>query len=472
MLTDIPVFAGHNKFGLRQMVMTTNAQKPDHKEKKYGMAFVILVLYFFFEYVRPQSWQMLPVIAPLKIPMFLTLGLFIVFLRGDKSLLRDRLVVYVGLFIFLIGFSVVYAPNTYHVWKIFSGMLVILFCVLLVMPTIISNVERLDRFIFLWVIINALVALFALTHGGHGAGSYLWDENDLALLLNMCIPLSFYLGFSAKRSKKQRLFFKLITLLLVIATGYTMSRGGFLGLLAVFGTIWLMSERKFKSLAIIFLCVMLSGYPVYKLVPETYKTEMSTIFGDNAFDKTRADRIEFWGYGLEMFLDNPILGVGAGNYPWTVHLYQLRKPDYDPDRVTLYGGRPAHSIYFTLIPELGLAGITVFLLILEQIFSRLRRIIRRSNEYKSLNEIGLLAKALLVSTVAYLVTGTFISVLYYPPFWYLIALAITLDRVANAEFLLIDKKEENATKDHSHYRNSGAWRRGEDPCTGSGWPTR
>lgn len=489
------------------MQVAENTRSRSASVATQGAAFTVLLLYFFFEYVRPQSYNLLPMIQPLRIPMFLTIALLFIFLGSSKKMVKDRLVVYVSIFIFLIGFSVTYAPNTYHVWGVFKDLLIILVCVIMVMPEICNTRERLMKFFYIWVFYNFLLALYAITHGGHGPGAFLWDENDNALALNMCVALPFYfmlrrksagskasgrsgraamdapagrvraealrgggrktagLGKDSGDIKNRRLFMLVATVVLVVASGSTMSRGGFLGLVGAFGMIWLLSERKFKSLAIVVLTVAIAGYPVYKLIPERFTKEMSTIFVDSGDDSTREDRFEFWGYGWDMFLDNPILGVGAQNFPWTVPYYQMRRPDYNPNRVTLYGGRPAHSLYFTLIPELGSAGIIVFLLILKQIFGRLRRIIRVAGEHESLHDFVLLAKALLVSTVAYLVTGAFISVLYYPPFWYLIGFVLTLEQVANAEIGRVASEGTHAPKGDSHNRDRRAGRGGEYPGT-------
>ncbi len=430
------------------------------KDNKLGFALVILILYFFFEYVRPFMPHLIPVLSPFRIPMILTVILLIFFLKHEKSLLRDKLVIYVLLFVLLVGFSVVYARNTYYVWSTFKGLSIILVAITLTMPLICDDKRKFYIFIYAWVACNLLLVLHALKYNGHGPGGFVWDENDLALALNMCTPVSYYFFIIRRNANKSGMLPLAATLLLVVGSGSTMSRGGFLGLVAVFGMIWLLSERKLKSFGIVLLCALIAGYPVYKLVPETYKNEMSTIFEDKGNDSTRSARFEFWGYGWDMFLDNPVLGIGAANYPWTVDIYQMRKPDYNPNTMRLHGGRPAHSLYFTLIPELGLAGIIIFVLIIKEVFARLRRLILLGRKHEALSEYAMLAKALLVSAIAFLVTGAFISVLYYPPFWYLIAFLLTLERIADTEYKKIENEDEDAPKGNSHNRDGGTrWRR-------------
>lgn len=391
--------------------------------REFGAACTILIAYFIFEYIRPQ-YSLLPALSYLRIPMILSLVLFVIFLKGDKKILKDKLAILTILFIIDIGASVIYAVNTYFVWKTFFGMIVILLSVILVMPSICNTKYRLAKFVNLWIWIHVFVGIYSIFHSGQGPGGFLFDENDLSLTLNMVLPIPIYLSMSTNITSTRRFYYLSISILLVICIGVTMSRGGFLGLLSVFVVMWLLSENKTKNLLKIFLISVVLAFPVYQMIPESYVTEMSTI--SNSEDSTRLERQYSWIKGWEMFLDSPILGVGANNYPWNIAEYQLRDPEFDVNTMKLLGGRQAHSLYFTLISELGIVGIVIFYLILRQVFKKLFYVVRVRSSNEELLEEMLLAKALIVSTVTFLVTGAFISVLYYPPFWYLIGFTLTI----------------------------------------------
>ncbi len=396
----------------------------------FGSAFAILIIYFMFEYIRPQD-SLLPVLSYIRIPMLLSLVLFVIFLKSDKEVLKDRLVMLTMFYIAEIGVSVIYAINTTYVWRVFWAMTIILLAVILVMPGICNSRAKLAKFFDIWILIHVFVAIYSLLHSGHGPGGFLLDENDLSLTLNMVLPIAIYRSLSPNITSSKRLYYRLMSLLFIISIGATVSRGGFLGLLAVFGLIWLFSENKLKSFFQAFMLIAVLAFPAYKMIPETFVNEMLSI--TNTEDDTRQERMYFWTKGWEMFVDNPILGVGANNYPWNIAQYQLRDPEFDPRTMLLFGGRPAHSLYFTLIPELGLVGIILFLLILHQIFKKLNDIVRSSKNREARIDDLLLAKAIIVSTVTFLVTGTFISVLYYPPFWYIIGFTLTMHNVMCSE---------------------------------------
>ena len=63
--------------------------------------------------------------------------------------------------------------------------------------------------------------------------------------------------------------------------------------------------------------------------------------------------------GIEILKDNPFFGVGPNNYPWTSGDYFHLSPFFD-EAARFRSGRQAHSLYFTLVPELGFFGIILF----------------------------------------------------------------------------------------------------------------
>nr|WP_054031620.1 O-antigen ligase family protein [Desulfatitalea tepidiphila] len=160
-------------------------------------------------------------------------------------------------------------------------------------------------------------------------------------------------------------------------------------------------------------------------VSDKYWAEIETIA--NTEDNTGSERINSWLSAWDMFIDNP-LGVGGNNF-------QIRFHEYQGDRFTrgMYG-RVAHSLWFTLIPELGILGIFIYFRLLQL---NLKDIIW----LKNLRDDGIgdicnngyfsaLGLSFMVSLFAFFVTGTFISVLYYAHYWYLTGLIAATVKVA------------------------------------------
>ncbi len=219
-----------------------------------------------------------------------------------------------------------------------------------------------------------------------------------------------------------------LLLLLLAANVATMSRGGFIGLAAVAVGGWLFSRRKVASgLLLAFLVAMATV-----LAPEEYWLEIRTIFNGTQ-DPTGAERMYTWAIAWKMFLANPLFGVGQGNVPWELSSYE---PAGGFEGRSL-GGRAAHSLYLTLLPELGLIGAMIFVAMAYAILRRLRSVTVQARRLadgsrgREARRRAALSGAMLVSLVGYLVSAVFLSVLYYPHFWLLGGFGVALANVAN-----------------------------------------
>ncbi len=100
---------------------------------------------------------------------------------------------------------------------------------------------------------------------------------------------------------------------MVIGTMVTLSRAGFLGLVACVGAMVWYSKNRLKFIAAMLgLSVVLLPL-AYVAVPDRYIAEIASI-GDSS-DGTRQNRLYFWKYGLMMYQANPVLGVGGWQLP-------------------------------------------------------------------------------------------------------------------------------------------------------------
>lgn len=404
-------------------VFTANKNREEIRQERLGAAFWLLVLFFAFEYLRLQT--IIEPLAPLRIPLILTLLLPLVWLVvADKSIIKDKLIVLHMAFIALIAASVLWATNKYWVFETFKQMVAYFIAATLPAAAFLITRRRLVTFFNIWIFFHVLIALWAITHEGRGTGSFLEDENDLSLAINMAVPFAYYLLQRPGQPVWRRMMYMAAVGTMVTAVIVSDSRGGFLGLVAVFMGIIMFSKHRIRN----FIAIAIIALIGLAMVSEEYIDEMHTIADTE--DSTRNDRLYSWRRGWEMFLDYPIAGVGASNYPWRVVEYELRSSEYRPGIIRLHGGRVSHSLYFTLIPEYGLAGIILFFSISWIMFRRLLHLVRLDSRRHELFlndlELPLLARALIVSMAGLFVSGAFISVLYYPHVWVLIGFTIGL----------------------------------------------
>jgi probable O-glycosylation ligase (exosortase A-associated) len=394
--------------------------------------FVIVLVYFFVDFARPQSW--LPPLGLLK-PGVIALGGGLLTLLARRELLyfptRAKLM---GAFLVLMAIGTPFATNRYWAFLATKDFGLFLFGAVVPLMSFVNTYSRLQRLISAVILIHVPLALYGITHSGFGIGSFLGDENDFCLAVNIIVPYVFF-SFYFTQGGLRRFSLLMILGLLLLAITSTLSRGGFLGLIAVGVYCWMASSRKLASL----LLIAVVSLPVLALVPQSYWNEMKTIQTATENDDTGAQRLYYWNIAWEMFKDHPIVGVGPTNYQY--NSFEYESADQQAKGLNVWG-RAAHSLYFTLLAELGIVGVVLVVSLV--IFNfRENRAVRRL--YKALQASGttpparlqqfyilnVLTRANDAAMVAYLVTGAFLSVLYYPHFWLQIGIGIAIKRAAD-----------------------------------------
>lgn len=387
--------------------------------------YLIVLAHMYFEYVRPAT--VFPFLAPFKLGgILLLLSMLIWFFRCSKEALKDKQIK-----LYMIGLlqMVVWIPiavNNYHAFNDAFNLIYYLTGAILPLIALTNSDARTKHFFHHWVIINFLVALATIRAGGTGTGGFLADENDVGLGMNVAFPYAIYLVFNPENSKGRRWFYGAASAAILFAIIYSRSRGAMVGFAAVLFTMWLLSAKKVRNLAISVVVVIFFGGVIISLLPQGYYQRMLTASDPN--NSTRVERIYSWRIGWTMFTHNPIFGVGQGNYPYRVVEYQdyVERPKGRPP----VAGRVAHSFYFTLLSELGLMGTIIFIWLSAMLVSRMRAIYRSKDAIdpltKKLNFYGLIAKANVVSLAAYLSAGAFITVNYYPCYWFLVGFGVIL----------------------------------------------
>ena len=143
---------------------------------------------------------------------------------------------------------------------------------------------------------------------------------------------------------------------------------------------------------------------------------------------------------MDMFYANPIIGIGQSNFTWTFDIYEAGQKFNDRS----FGGRQAHSAWVTLISELGLAGIVIIGAMLLQCYKDLKLVRKRFSPVRSPKKHGqivqtgedmraYLARAMEGSLIGFIVSGVFISILWYPSLWIMMALIVALRNISEVE---------------------------------------
>ena len=399
----------------------------------WTIPFIVVLGYLLVDYGRPQDW--FPPLRALR-PGMIVLGAGIICLMYYRRMYVPRPAMYIMGFLALMAVNVPFATNTFRAFTFTKDFAIFLFGAIIPLMTFVETSKQTGILFRFWVCINLSLALYGIVNGGRGLGSFLGDENDFCLAINVALPYSFFL-MSAARSTVGRLSLLGSMGFFLAAVVASFSRGGFIGLVTGGIACWWRSPRKVVSAVVV--VVMLAGLSL--TVPDKYWKEMQTIQNADQEGDTGHNRLYFWGLAWKMFKDHPILGVGPSNFQYNSYKYEDASMAAGGFHVW---GRAAHSLYFTLLPEGGMVGVFLFTAVAVSGW-RLRRGIAKG--YKDLarahpdavtpelKELSLLSRAVDVSLLTYLVTGAFISVLYYPHFWLIAAFSVALRRAWDAEVL-------------------------------------
>ncbi len=176
---------------------------------------------------------------------------------------------------------------------------------------ILNTEERLK--VTMWIVLIAYAALAFVSR-------YYWtkcpvgfmDRNNWALALVSVVPFTFYFTLSGRNplTKFEGIAYLYLLCSRCLRTG---SRGGFIGLAAVFSFFLLKDpfrKREFAKYLILIPVVFL----LFARIEERYIDRYKTI-ENYEYAGTAQMRFTAWRIGLRMFNSHPIIGIGTGQFP-------------------------------------------------------------------------------------------------------------------------------------------------------------
>ena len=415
---------------LRQRQFQTAAASNQGRSTVYLCWWLLLAI--FFEYARPGSF--VAGINVLRLNTLIPIGLVLACalskdLRPMKEVWIDSQSRWLVAYFFVIAFGLVHADVTlyaFNVTKTVLGYLLLAFVIVRICTTLdrIRSVYAVLVIAHLFLIVMNPAAILNPEQRNYIiGGTFLGDGNDFSLSVCIVAPMAIELALASK-SRIVRLFWWGALLVLCLAVVASQSRGGTLGLAAVAAYLWLRSPR--KALTMILALVGVAAILAY--APDQYFERMRTISHYEA-DGSAMGRITAWKAAIQMCIDHPLWGVGAGMFP--VSFGTIYRPAEHMPWLT------AHSMYFLLLGELGIPGVLVLLgLILGNLRAN-RRVMRARDAVAEDKRLGLFPQGpnrmlylLSASMVGFAVCGAFLSVAYYPHLFVLTALMVSARAVA------------------------------------------
>lgn len=385
--------------------------------RKQPLSFWFINAYLLFEYVRPQS--IYPALAGAPWTRVSILGALVCLLFEGK-IPQPRTVAGASLLAFTVvivasSFSAYYPDVSFH----FIPDYITWVLIFLLVSNIVTTEGRFLVFMCAYILYNLKMSQHAAISwasdgfafrdwGVTGAPGWFHNSGEFGIQMNVFLPIAiaFILGLSAHWGRYLTLGFYGIVATIVAGTVGSSSRGAMIGMAAVAAFLFARSKHKLK--AGIALAVLM-GMAAF-LLPEESLDRFRTI-GD---DRTSTSRQDYWAAGIQALQENPVLGIGYAN--WSAYMNER----YDSMGL-------AHNIFVQAASELGYVGLFALLFLIASSFivnAQTRKMLRKLKErgrFLSMMSIGLDG-----ALVGFLVSGQFVTVLYYPYLWINLAMTVAL----------------------------------------------
>jgi probable O-glycosylation ligase (exosortase A-associated) len=355
--------------------------------------------------------------------------IFGLLLTKDKmSLPRRRetiLIILLGLYF---TFTSLFAFNSFAVWAQWEKVIKILIMTLVTL-ILINDREKLKYLVMVIAFSIGFLGIkggiFSIATSGQyriygPEGSFFGDNNDLALALNMILPMLFYLARDEEnRYLKMACWFTFV--MSIVAVIFTYSRGGFLTLVGVLTILTFKSRYKVLAFSMIFFIAIIST----PFIPAKWFDRIESI---KAYEQDRSalGRINAWYTAWNIAKDRPF--VGGGFETFTREVFSLYAPD--PEDV-----HDVHSIYFEILGEHGIIAFVLFVILITSTVSstqRLKKITENDVRFKWVENYSNMFQ---ISLIAYMIGGIFLGRAYFDLFYHIVAMVVIMK-------VLVEKEKE------------------------------
>ena len=337
--------------------------------------------------------------------------------RFPLTLLTGMLLI----FIFWATLTSFTAINPDLSWKEWTRVMKTLFMAIVAMYVL---TDKKDLTELAWVVGLSLAfygvkgGLFTVLSGGKShvlgpEGSYITDNNALALALVMTLPIMWYLRMHAPR-KWMRVSMTGVAILTVISAAGSYSRGALLAGGAMLFFLWLKSQQKMRTGFGLLLLVPL----IFLVMPDQWFSRMNSI-QDYQEDSSALGRINAWYFAVNVATSR---FMGGGFDIFTRDMFF----QYAPEPLNYH---VAHSIYFQVLGEHGFVGLALFLLVLLCAWRSGSRTLKACKGEPEMKWAADLASMTQVSLIGYVVGGAFLSLAYYDLYYNLIAILVILEKI-------------------------------------------
>jgi hypothetical protein len=403
----------------------------------HSIAYGGLILFTILLYLRPND--LLP-IGTFPIVRIITIGTLVAFFverfgQGGPVSVMPRpfryLLVVAGLTILSIPFGL--DPSASFTG--FTDLFLKILLVFLLTINVVTSFRRLRLLMEVTVLCAAVIGLLTLSQYVQGKnlvedfraagalGGAFRNPNDLALAMNVLLPISFGLVLSRPHPVSKVLYLVCATVL-ALTTVATQSRAGFLTIVIAAAFFVVRLGRRYPATWAV------GGLGAVAFLASSSGRVLS-MFDASGGGSTAAESASArWGLmmrGIEVAGANPIrwlFGVGMDNFHIVSHKELVN-----------------HNAFLQVFNEVGLPAMIFYILFLVSVIGITARIAKRYRKERRYRQVWVTAIAIQTSLVAYVVGSFFASVAFHWYVYYPAAFAVCLQQLlAHTERLPAQKE--------------------------------
>ena len=414
--------------------------------------FLVCLAFIVFSFFRIH--EVFPQLYSLRIPQLLAmaaLGVLAWHVLVTRKIVPvwSRQLAFFTAFFLLVTLGMALASNKGAAWSAWSGNYVKIAVMTFAITWLTRESKDFALAVRCFVLAGIAVGLVALSNKaagiglvegtrvsiGRSIGSVLGDPNDLALVL--LFPGSFALALlvTPGTTVLERLLGAIGFGVATIAIIATQSRGGLLGIVAVFGLVML---RRVKSRSLV---LVLGGIALPLLFAMAGIAERASGgAAEEGLGESAMGRLYAWEAAANMALAHPFTGVGLNNFYVNYFFYS---PHWDGLN------HAVHSTWFGVLAETGLLGLLIFVLMVVSMMFSIRRSLRILSTIApdSLHfdpQVNVMALAIYSGLAGFLVSGTFLTQGFTWPLYILLALTVaTAQTVSRLEPIALRESDCN-----------------------------
>lgn len=269
----------------------------------------------------------------------------------------------VGSFIFLF-WSAYSAPNP-------TEGFISLYKLVVIVAVFFSSLNALKNIENSLFYLSTIFAYSLLIEGGYTIIDYFNEENFTGIANNrnissssIIIKLTFLIYIISKTSKKSlKNFYRIIELMSIISIIILQSRLGLVSMILIYVMMFSYFTASKKQLFVPALMILLSIsiFNYGNLNAEIKNYNILNLTSDESANQ----RINFYSFALDLFLDKPITGHGLGS--WKYESLKYKDPTTRSVLVPYY----THNDFLQILAELGIVGLIIYLLFISKVLMRL-----------------------------------------------------------------------------------------------------